>query len=634
MLNISNITYRIGARVLLDSTGIAINAGHRVGLVGRNGTGKTTLLKLITGELSPAEGTIDIPRRWRVGITSQEAPHGLKSLIDTVLAADTELVSLLSEAETATDPARIAAIHARLADKDAHTANARAAVILAGLGFDERDQQKACDDYSGGWRMRVALAGLLFIQPELLLLDEPTNHLDLEASLWLEDYLSNYPGTILLVSHDRELLNRAVDEILHLENGKMTLYRGGYDRFEATRRMRLEQDEKQRAKQNARRAEIESFVARFRAKATKAKQAQSRLKMLERMQPIAEHYEEGSISFMFPEPEQLLPPLYSMEKVAIGYNGRPVLSNLSLRLDTDDRIALLGANGNGKSTLIKLLAGRLPPLSGEVSKSGKLRVGYFAQHQAEELDLNATPLIEMQRRRPGESDQSLRNHLGRFGFGQQKALTTTSSLSGGEKARLLFALMTVAKPHILLLDEPTNHLDMDSRQALAEAINAFEGAVVLISHDPHVLELTVDRFWLVEGGRVRPFEGDMEDYRNHLLGHSAASRDRGRNSGTGDNANKKDERRRAAERRSALSPLKKRLAQAEKQVAQLESERAKLRQSMADPKTYGKDIGRLLDLQKLLGQVEKNLTTAEHEWLTLQEEWERSEFAAREASAG
>ncbi len=634
MLNISNITYRIGARVLLDSTGVAINAGHRVGLVGRNGTGKTTLLKLITGELSPAEGTIDIPRRWRVGITSQEAPHGPKSLIDTVLAADTELVSLLSEAESAADSARIAAIHTRLADKDAHTANARAAVILAGLGFDERAQQKACDDYSGGWRMRVALAGLLFIQPELLLLDEPTNHLDLEATLWLEDYLSNYPGTILLVSHDRELLNRAVDEILHLENGKMTLYRGGYDRFEATRRMRLEQNEKQRAKKKARRAEIESFVARFRAKATKAKQAQSRLKMLERMQPIAEHHEEGSISFMFPEPEQLSPPLYSMDKVAIGYNSKPVLSNLSLRLDTDDRIALLGANGNGKSTLIKLLAGRLAQLSGEVSKSGKLRVGYFAQHQAEELDLNATPLIEMQRRRPEESDQSLRNHLGRFGFGQQKALTTIASLSGGEKARLLFALMTIAKPHILLLDEPTNHLDMDSRQALAEAINAFEGAVVLISHDPHVLELTVDRFWLVEGGRVRPFDGDMEDYRNHLLGHGAANRDRGRSNGNGDTASKKDERRRAAERRSALSPLKKRLAQAEKQVAQLESDRAKLRQSMADPKTYGKDIGRLLDLQKHLGQVEKNLKTAEHDWLTLQEEWERTEPVAREVSNG
>jgi len=624
MLSISNLTYRIGARVLLDSADVSINAGHRVGLVGRNGTGKTTLLRLITGELSPSEGTIEVPRRWRIGITSQEAPHGPRNLVDTVMAADRELVALMAEAETATDPERIAAVHMRLADKDAHTANARAAVILAGLGFDEEAQQKACDDYSGGWRMRVALAGLLFTQPELLLLDEPTNHLDLEATIWLEDYLKNYPGTILLVSHDRDLLNRSVEEILHLENSKMTLYKGGYDRFEETRRMRLEQNEKLRTKQNARRAEIESFVARFRAKATKAKQAQSRLKMLEKMQPIAEHHEEGSISLMFPEPEQLSPPLISMDKVSIGYDGKAVLSSLSLRLDTDDRIALLGANGNGKSTLVKLLAGKLAPLSGEFSKSGKLRVGYFAQHQSEELDLNATPVIEMQRRRPQDSEQNLRSHLGRFGFGQQKALTKISSLSGGEKARLLFALMTIAKPHILLLDEPTNHLDMDSRQALAEAINAFEGAVILISHDPHVIELTVDRFLLVENGRVQNYDGDMDDYRNHLLGLSGGKRAQRREEWEGGN-NKKDDRKRSAERRSALGPLKKRLQQAEKAVAALEAERAKLRQAMADPKTYGKDIGRLLDLQKQLGQIEKNLGAAENDWLNLQEEFERSQ---------
>ena len=628
MLSISNLTYRIGARVLLDSTDVAINAGHRVGLVGRNGTGKTTLLRLITGELSPSEGTIDVPRRWRIGITSQEAPHGPKNLVDTVMAADRELVALMAEAETATDPERIGAVHMRLADKDAHTANARAAVILAGLGFDEAAQQKPCDDFSGGWRMRVALAGLLFTQPELLLLDEPTNHLDLEATIWLEDYLKNYPGTILLVSHDRDLLNRSVDEILHLENAKMTLYRGGYDKFEETRRMRLEQNEKQRVKQSAKRADLEKFIARFRAKATKAKQAQSRIKMLERMQPIAEHHEEGSISFMFPEPEQLSPPLVNMERVAIGYDGKAVLSNLSLRLDTDDRVALLGANGNGKSTLVKLLAGRLEAMSGVFSKSGKLRVGYFAQHQSEELDMNATPVLEMQRRRPQDSETALRSHLGRFGFGQQKALTKISSLSGGEKARLLFALMTVTKPHILLLDEPTNHLDMDSRQALAEAINAFEGAVVLISHDPHVIELTVDRFWLVENGRVQNYDGDMDDYREHLLGNAAHRRSGRRDDserGDRDGGGKKDERKRAAERRNALGPLKKRLQQAEKAVTTLEAERARLRQTMADPKVYGKDVGKLLDLQKQLGQIEKNLANAENDWLNVQEEFERAQ---------
>jgi ATP-binding cassette subfamily F protein 3 len=627
MLNISNLTYRIGARVLLDDTGAAINAGHRVGLVGRNGTGKTTLLKLITGALSPSDGSIDIPKRWSIGITSQEAPHGPQNLVETVMAFDRELVSLLAEAETATDPDRIAAIHARLADKDAHTANARAAVILAGLGFDEAAQQKPCNDYSGGWRMRVALAGLLFTQPDLLLLDEPTNHLDLEATIWLEDYLRTYPGTILLVSHDRDLLNRSVDQILHLESAKMTLYRGGYDKFEETRRMRLEQNEKQREKQAKHRAHIQSFVDRFRAKATKAKQAQSRLKMLERMQPIAEHHEEGSIDLTFPEPDQLSPPLVSMDNISIGYDGKPVLRGLSLRLDTDDRIALLGANGNGKSTLVKLLAGKLEPLAGNLTKSGKLRVGYFAQHQSEELDMNATPVLEMQRRRPQDSDTALRNHLGRFGFTQQKALTKISSLSGGEKARLLFALMTIAKPHILLLDEPTNHLDMDSRQALAEAINAFEGAVVIISHDPHVLELTVDRFWLVEGGKVRAFDGDMDDYRSHLLGGNSTfniARDHA-SSGGGD---KKEARRQAAANRNALAPIKKRLAAAEKEVATFEAERAKLKATMEDPKLYGKDIQKLLDLQKQLGQVEKSLSAAENEWLDLQEQWEQAQATA------
>ncbi len=626
MLNISNLTYRIGARVLFEGANVAINAGHRVGLVGRNGTGKTTLLKLITGALSPSEGEIDLPKRWSIGITSQEAPHGPKSLINTVMGADRELVDLFAEAETATDPDRIAAIHTRLADKDAHTAEARAAVILAGLGFDEVAQQKPCNDFSGGWRMRVALAGLLFTQPDLLLLDEPTNHLDLEATIWLEDYLKGYPGTILLVSHDRDLLNRSVDEILHLENGKMTLYKGGYDRFEETRRMRLDQNEKQRAKQSAKRAEMESFIARFRAKASKAKQAQSRIKMLEKMQPIAEHHEEGSISLMFPEPEQLAPPLINMDKVSIGYDGKAVLNNLSLRLDPEDRIALLGANGNGKSTFVKLLAGKLEPLAGESSKSGKLRVGYFAQHQSEELDMNATPVLEMQRRRPQDSETALRSHLGRFGFGQQKAVTKISSLSGGEKARLLFALMTIAKPHILLLDEPTNHLDMDSRQALAEAINAFEGAVVLISHDPYIIELTVDRFLLVEGGRVQNYDGDMDDYREHLLGSAANRRSQRRGDNERDSSgNKKDERKRAAEKRNALGPLKKRLQESEKAVARLEAARTKLRQSMADPKTYGKDVHRLLDMQKQLGQIEKNLATAENDWLNLQAEFEQAQ---------
>ena len=622
MLQINDLTYRIGSRVLLDQASAVINAGHRVGLVGRNGTGKTTLFRLIAGQLSSDGGSIELPPRVDMGITSQEAPNGEESLIETVLSADKELASLNAEALTATDPGRIAAVHARLQDKHAHTATARAARILAGLGFDAEAQARPCRSFSGGWRMRVALAGLLFTQPDLLLLDEPTNHLDLEATLWLEEYLKRYPGTILLISHDRDLLNRVPNEILHLENGKLTLYRGAYDRFEATRQMQLEQNEKARVKQNARRAEIQSFVDRFRAKATKAKQAQSRLKMLERMKPIAEHQEEGSFRFTFPEPDALPPPLYTLDRVAIGYDGKPVLSNISLRLDDDDRIALLGANGNGKSTFMKLLAGRLAPLSGEINKSGKLRVGYFAQHQTEELDFSVTPIVELARRRPpGTPEREVRGHLGAFGFSQKRAETVISSLSGGEKARLLFALMTLEKPHILLLDEPTNHLDMDSREALIEAINLFPGAVVIVSHDPHILELTVDRFWLIERGKVAPFDGDLEDYRNRFT-EAAPQREKAPVDSSGDRT---VDRKRAAERRQALAPLRKQLQQAETRVAALEKERVKLKESLADPKLYGQGVGRLLDVQKQLGVIEKDLATAESTWIDLQEKWERAE---------
>ena len=616
MLRIDNLTYRIGGRVLLDQASASIDAGHRVGFVGRNGTGKTTLLRLLTGALEPDGGTINIPARWRIGITVQEAPSGEGSLIDTVMASDGELTELNAEAEHATDPDRISEIYTRLHDKEAHTANARAARILAGLGFNHDAQQQPCSSYSGGWRMRVALAGLLFTQPDLLLLDEPTNHLDLEATVWLEDYLRTYPGTILLVSHDRDLLNRAVGEILHLENGKLTLYQGGYDRFAETRRMRIMHSEKQRVKQEAKRKDIMSFVERFRAKATKAKQAQSRLKMLERMQPIAALEEEGSYSLDFPEAEELPPPLINLDNISIGYNGKPVLRHLSLRIDADDRIALLGANGNGKSTLIKLLAGRLAPLEGDLSKSNKLRIGYFAQHQTEELDFTATPVLELSRRRPNDSDRMLRGHLGRFGFGQQRADTKISSLSGGEKARLLFALMTVAKPHILLLDEPTNHLDMDTREALAHAINAFAGAVIIISHDPHIVELTSDRFWLVENGRVESYDGDMDDYRGRLLKRRSfdSRSSKGR---------KRDAEARPRETKAAR-PSKKRIDQAEMLVNRLTAQCETLRQTLADPTLYKGPPAKVTELQKQLQQVEQNLAAAESAWLELQGAWEQA----------
>jgi len=616
MLRVENLTYRIGPRVLLDGANAAINAGHRVGFVGRNGTGKTTVLKLITGGLQPDGGDIEYPARWSVGITSQEAPHGPQSLIDTVIAADKELVALEAEAETATEPDRIAAIHARLHDKDAYTATARAARILAGLGFDDAAQQKPCNDFSGGWRMRVSLAGLLFTQPDLLLLDEPTNHLDLEATIWLEDYLRGYPGTILLVSHDRGLLNRVPEEILHLENGKLTLYQGGYDTFENTRRMQLEQNEKLRVKVQRRRADIQQFIDRFKAKASKAKQAQSRVKMLEKMQPIAEHHEEGGVSFMFPDPEELSPPLYSINGVTLGYDNKPVLSHISLRLDADDRIALIGANGNGKSTMIKLLAGKLEPMGGTVTKSGKLRVGYFAQHQTEELDLTVTPIVEMSRRRPQDTDQQIRNHLGRFNFSRPRAETKIGNLSGGEKARLLFALMTLTKPHILLLDEPTNHLDMDSRQALVEAINAFPGAVVLISHDPHVLELTVDRFWLVDGGKVVPFDGDMDDYRSLLLGIKS-SQNNAKHAGQKSQSISKKEG-----KKPSLKPLLAQLEKAEAVVIKLSAERDRLNHALTDPKLYSGPPAELLGIQMHLNRTHQEIEKAEEAWLKIQEQLE------------
>jgi len=621
MLRIENLTYRIGARVLLDHTGVAINEGHRVGLVGRNGTGKTTLLKLVSGTVQADEGDITWPGRCRVGVTSQEAPDGPESLIETVLASDRELTALMAEAETATDPDRIAHVHAELQERGAHSARSRAARILAGLGFDEAAQNRPCRDFSGGWRMRVALASLLFTQPDLLLLDEPTNHLDLEACLWLEDYLRRYPGTILLVSHDRGLLNRVVDEILHLENGKLTLYTGGYDRFEETRRMRLALDDKMRAKQEAQKAHIMKFVDRFRYKASKSRQAQSRLKMIARMEPIPEHQEEGTVNFTFPEPEPLSPPLYSVDDVDVGYDGKAVLKKLSFRLDEDDRIALLGANGNGKSTLIKLLAGRLAPMSGHIQRSGKLKIGYFAQHQTDELDLGVTPVVEMSRRRPNEPERKLRTHLGSFGFSQQRAETKIGNLSGGEKARLLFALLAVDKPNILLLDEPTNHLDIASREALVQALNDFSGAVVIVSHDPHVIELTADRFWLVDHGGVTVFDGDMEEYRASLL---ARDKGVGRNGKTAERGvDRKEQRRQAAERRNALAPTKKKLADSEAMVSRLQGRKGELEATMADPTFYASDPRKLIDAQKQLAQVTRELSTAEEAWLAAQEEWDR-----------
>ena len=517
MLKIDDISYAIAGRPLFEHASAVIPDGHKVGLVGPNGAGKTTLFRLIRGELGLDGGSITLPSRARIGGVAQESAATDLSVLDTVLAADTERHALLAEAETATDPHRIADIQTRLADIDAWSAEGRAASILQGLGFSTEDQARPTGDFSGGWRMRMALAGVLFAQPDLLLLDEPTNYLDLEGALWLEGYLAKYPHTVIIISHDRGLLNRAVGSILHLEDRRLTLYSGGYDSFARTRAERRAVQAAEAKKQEARRAHLQSFVDRFRAKATKAAQAQSRLKALARMEPIASPEEAKFHRFTFPQPDQLSPPIVSLDGVSVGYGDRAVLRRLNLRLDQDDRIALLGRNGQGKSTLSKLLAGRLAPMEGRLVKSPRLRVGYFAQHQVDELHLDETPLDHVRSLRPDEAPARLRARLAGFGLMEAQAETRVGALSGGQKARLSLLLATIEAPHLLILDEPTNHLDIESREALTEALNDYTGAVVLVSHDMHLLELVADRLWLVADGAVTPYPDDLDTYRRSLL---------------------------------------------------------------------------------------------------------------------
>jgi len=632
MLSINDLVYRAGGRPILEGATLTVGPGERIGLIGRNGSGKTTLLKLILGELQPDGGAIALARRVRLGAVAQHAPAGPESLIDTVLAADTERRDLLAEAEGAQDPARIAEIHERLAAIGAEAAPARAARILAGLGFDEAAQQGPCATLSGGWRMRVALAALLFSAPDLLLLDEPTNHLDLEATLWLEGYLNSFPGTLILVSHDRDLLNKIPRKIVHLEGGTLTAYAGNYDRFERTRREQLAHLSALATRQQAQRKHIQAFIDRFRYKASKARQAQSRIKMLERMEPIAGVIEARTVSFDFPAPKTLAPPLITIENVQAGYApGAPVLRDLNLRLDMDDRIALLGANGNGKSTFMKLLAGRLAPLAGRQVTSARLKVGYFAQDQADELDLGATPLQHLARARPGETDTRLRAQLGRFGFGRDHADLEVGRLSGGERARLLFALMSREAPQVLLLDEPTNHLDVDSREALVQALNSYPGAVVLVSHDPHLIGLVADRLWLVADGGITPFDGDLDDYRRHLQERRRAERSQTRAAKAADTAypktvsrptsrpqSRKDKRRAGAQARAGAVHLRKAAKDAEARIAKLDRKKAALEARLADRQVYEGPTAALQALQVEFGAIKQALTAAEEAWLDAQ----------------
>jgi ATP-binding cassette subfamily F protein 3 len=618
MLHINDLTYRIRGEPLLERATLAVNQGERVGLVGRNGAGKTTLFRLIADELQADEGGISLQRGARVGWLTQEAPGGPESLIETVLATDRERLNLLAELEAGADPLRIDDIHARLTAIEADSAPARAARILAGLGFDESQQQRPCAEFSGGWRMRVALAALLFSRPDLLLLDEPSNHLDLEATLWLESYLKSYPGTFILISHERGLLDSSVGRIVHLSERKLTSYRGNYERFARTRREQQRRQAALYARQQAERRHIQAFIDRFRYKASKARQAQSRLKALERMEPITGISEESSVFFQFPDPKPLAPPILTMEDAAVGYGaGPPVLSDLDLRIDMDDRIALLGANGNGKSTLARLIAGRLKPASGRLSRSAKLRIGYFSQDQGESLDPEATPLQHLARLMPEETETKLRAQLGRFGFGQDRAEVEVAKLSGGEKARLLFALVSRAAPHLLLLDEPTNHLDIESRQALIEALGAYQGAVILVSHDPHLVELVADRLWLVADGSVHPYDGDMESYRRLLAERrrTTASDAGPRSSNRKPEGNKKLQRQEKARRRQETAGLRQAADQAERNVERLTEELAALEQKLADPAVYGEPPQVLADLQVRHATLKVELAEAEERWL-------------------
>ena len=629
MLTIENLVYRIAGRDILAGASARLPAGRRIGLVGRNGAGKTTLFKLILDQLHPDGGELSKPNGCRIGAVAQEVPAGPTSLLDTVLEADGERLALLAEAEHQTEPHRLGDIHSRLEAIDAYSAPSRAAAILAGLGFSAAEQLRPCAEFSGGWRMRVALAAILFSAPDLLLLDEPTNYLDLEGVLWLEDYLKRYRGSVLIISHDRDLLNSVCEFILHLEHGKLTLYTGNYDTFSTTRAMRRANDMAFAKRQEAARKHLQSFVDRFRAKASKARQAQSRIKMLEKMERIDIPLDEHVAPIRIPQPEHASPPLITLDRVSVGYEpGKPILTQISLRFDPDDRIALLGKNGNGKSTLAKLLAGKLDKMGGELVRARKLVPGYFAQHQLEELDGTITPIQTLARLRPKLTEQQLRGQLGGFGFSADKAMTKVANLSGGERARLMLALATLDKPNLLILDEPTNHLDIDARENLLSALNDFDGAVVLVSHDRRLIEATADRLLLVADGHVAPFEGDLEDYRRFLL--------------SGDNApaqrpveqpkqSKEEARREAAERRKQLKPLKEKADMEERQVETLNAEIRKYDAALADPLLFTRDPAKGNAVSKKRGEAVKKLKFAEERWMKALENYEAAMAETAEA---
>ena len=635
MLKLTELTVRMAGRTLIENADISIPKGVKAGLVGANGTGKTTLFKVITG-LHPSEtGSITISKDWKIGQVAQDAPGTEESLLEIVLKADEERADLMNEAETATDPTRISDIHMRLADIDAYSAESRASSILAGLGFSERDQHSPASSFSGGWRMRVALAAVLFAEPDLLLLDEPTNYLDLEGALWLENYMAKYPGTVLVISHDRDMLNKVVDSIVHLEGRKLTFYRGNYDNFEKQRAEKRELIEKAREKMETQKKHMMAFVDRFGAKASKAKQAQSKLKAIGKLKLPAQLEQEGTMPFNFPNPEKIsASPMIKLEEVSCGYGEDTViLNNIKLNIDADDRIALLGSNGNGKSTFSKLLVERLPFVEGTIVKAPKIKVAMFAQHQMDDLHADQTPVDHVRKLMPQAGESQVRSKVAQMGLNHERMGTVTAKLSGGEKARLLLGLCTFYGPDLLILDEPTNHLDVGAREALVHGLNNFAGAVILVSHDRHLIDATMERLWIVSDGKVGPYEDDLDTYRKKVLKDAKTRRKEHILEAAPEIAEpetlapvepekpKLQKKDREAKRKE-LAPLKARITEKEKQIQKLNEAIAKLDSSLATPGLFQNHPEKGEKFSKQRVEADEMLAKVEEDWLVLTTEYD------------
>ena len=631
MIEIKNLTLQRGLKVLLEQAALSLAPGRRVGLIGKNGSGKSSLFALLKGEITADKGDVSIPKHWKTAAVAQETPALDISALDYVLQGDGELQlfqTALQEAEAKNDGMKQAEYHAKLEEIDAYSAPARAAKLLSGLGFSQEEHGRPVKSFSGGWRMRLNLAQALMCRADLLLLDEPTNHLDLETVLWLENHLSGLPCTQIIISHDRDFLNATTTQTVELSDQKLTLYGGNYDFYQAERARRLAQQQAAYLKQQAQIKHLQSFIDRFKAKATKAVQAQSRMKALDKLERIAPAHFDSGFSFEFDSPAHLPNPLLQLDKADLGYGGEPVLHGIDLSLESGARYGLLGVNGSGKSTFIKTLAGELNVLSGRIVRSDKLNIGYFAQHQLDTLRPDQSPLWHIQKLSPDVREQEIRNFLGSFNFVGDAALQKTEPFSGGEKARLALAMIVWQKPNLLLLDEPTNHLDLDMRHALTLALQSFQGALIVVSHDRSLLEATTDSFLLIEQGRLRTFDGDLEDYRRYRLAQENAAAP----AASSQSQNRKDAKRVEAQIRQEKArlgkPLQQKISQAEKEIAALSEIQTACEAFLAQEDAYS-DANKT-KLQQTLAQLAETkvkLEKQEENWLAWQEELEQINHA-------